>query len=298
MEQSYSWLWQFKAVNLKDMWEICHNLSEDMRKFLYVLSTEIGFTLTRKIMFNQEFLLWRCSRFPYREDVTNQWFDHSIRSGSEQEQQKKVRIMNVNQEGRDSFMRRIEDKTAELTPLNEHYEVFYHGTNHESAKNIMEYGIRLQCGREKLDFSDGEGFYVGVDFIEVRAWALEQYGAGDNAAVLVYNVDTNQMREQINGLDLRSNKTEWQRVVREYRGSQFAEPHKPSTSRGRVKNRSSDARYRKELKQYDFIEGPMTVRRKRKYYDYAIDNESYQLCVRTSKGATLFNQNLHSVVFF
>ena len=104
------------------------------------------------------------------------------------------------------------------------------------------------------------------------------------------------MREQINGLDLRSNKTEWQRVIREYRGSQFVEPHKPSISRGRVKNRSSNAKYRKELKQYDFFEGPMTVRRKGKYY--AMDNELYQFCVRSRRGVKLFNQNLHSVVFF
>lgn len=296
MEQSYSWLWQFKAVNLKDMWEICYSLSEDIGKFLYVLSTKIGFILTSKIIFNQEFLQWKCTRFPYREDVTNQWFDHSIPSGSEQEQLKKVRIWNVDPKERDSFMESIKDKTAKLPLSNEQYTLFYHGTNHESAENIMEDGIRLKYGGKELDFSDGEGFYVSDRFIDVHDWALQRYGAEDNAAVLVYYVDTNQMREQFKDLDLRSNEIEWKRVVKEYRGSQLA-IDKPSTSKGRGKNRKSDPKYRKDLKEYDFIEGPMTAYRKRKYY-LTYDKSSYQLCVRSSKGVTLFNQNLHSVVFF
>ena len=35
---------------------------------------------------------------------------------------------------------------------------FFHGTNHESALNILQEGIDITRGGQRLDFSDGEDF--------------------------------------------------------------------------------------------------------------------------------------------
>ena len=40
------------------------------------------------------------------------------------------------------------------------YMVLFHGTDHQSAANILNRGIHLPAGRQKRDFSSGKGFYV------------------------------------------------------------------------------------------------------------------------------------------
>ena len=44
-------------------------------------------------------------------------------------------------------------------PMNE-VKYWFHGTDHDSAKNIVTKGIDIERGRPGLDFSDSNGFYL------------------------------------------------------------------------------------------------------------------------------------------
>lgn len=199
---------------------------------------------------------------------------------------KMVTTIRIDNQGREAFKRSVVDKTVDLPTSNDHFQVFYHGTNHASAENITECGIKLEGkSRRGLDFSDGNGFYVGDNFIDSLDQASLTDGYGE--AVIVYRVDARQLWEEMNGLDLRNNLEEWRRVVTEYRKSNLAR-------RGR--GESPDYDYRRKLAKFDFITGPWSKLRDRRYEP--IETNSHQLCVRSGRCAELFRQSLHSVVFF
>ena len=100
-------------------------------------------------------------------------------------QRRKINVINVDRDGKmrkcyttqdeySNFPRTLEDL--------EDYEVFYHGTSHQSAVGIMN-KIDLAHGKVERDFSGGDGFYLGKNFDE----ALETNWARNrppNSAVL------------------------------------------------------------------------------------------------------------------
>jgi len=66
---------------------------------------------------------------------------------------------------------------------------WFHGTDHESAKNIIQ-GIKLKS-RRSADFSsdsDG-GFYIGTSYSFAQKWATKKFPK--SPAVLVFEVDQN-----------------------------------------------------------------------------------------------------------
>lgn len=227
------------------------------------------------------------SGFPYQESKINEWFVQQFRSEDGQEQ-KVVNVINVNQEGRRTNSYRTQGQADNFPNclLADEYEVFFHGSNHESVQGIVEHGIDLSMGKEAQDFSDGDGYYVGKSFEEAFDWARSHTSRGEGQAVVIYRVHKTQLRGQNNdnGLDLRQDKREWLRVVTEYR--RYPRGRKP------------DKRLRKDIKkQYGFIEGPRaSVSRRNPSPTEDID--TYQLCVRSDNCAQLFNNSLHSVVFF
>ena len=225
--------------------------------------------------------------FPYQGSKTNEWFVQEFRS-EDQKEQKLVNVINVNQEGRRMNSYRTQGQ-AENFPdclLADNYEVFFHGTNHRSAQDIIERGIDLTKGKEAQDFSDGDGYYVGASFDEAFGWARSNTSHGEGQAVLIYRVHKEQLRGENNdnGLNLREDKQEWLQVVREYR-------HYPP-------DKKPNRKLRKDFKKrYGFIEGPRaSVSRRNPSPSEDID--TYQLCVRNDNCAQLFNNSLHSAVFF
>lgn len=236
------------------------------------------------------------SRFPYQEKTINTWFRQKFRSEDGQEQ-KAVNVMNVDLEGVKTKIYRTQGQAKNFPDSlsNVQFEVFCHGTNHESAQNIIDRGIDLnkeRKGRRKAqDFSDGDGYYVSNSFDDALEWAYDNTCPGEGQAVLVYRVNKKELRGENNdnGLDLRDNKEkEWLEVVREYR--------RPYLSDRRRRSRPNN-RLRKECKQLYFIEGPITSGSNNPpSTDY--NNDSHQLCVRNEICAQLFNISLHSVVFF
>ena len=173
-----------------------------------------------------------------------------------------------------------------MSPENDKFEIFVHGTDHKSAKNIIEEGIRLSEGEDAQDFSDGEGFYLGNNFDEALEWAGHKHMDGE--AVLIYEVDMEHLRgdNNENGLDLSNNKRKWLQVVSEYRLSGLGRNEKPPSKA-----------LRKELEQYNFIEGPMASVSKKNPRPRQKDG-NYQLCIRNTACAALFDRCLSYVIFF
>ena len=229
-------------------------------------------------------------RFPYQPKTVNKWFSvPAVGDG----RGRKINVINVDRDGKTgkcyttqneyrNFPRSLEDL--------EDYEVFYHGTSHQSALGIMN-NIDLVQGKPGRDFSSGDGFYLGKNFDEALKtnWARNR---PLNLAVLVYLVPRDELRnqEQLRSTNLEDNIEEWKRIVRLFRTEQDSRK-----SRAQSKNDRSSI---KDIKtNYDFVEGPMASRKQNFRHPEPIQ-DSYQLCVRSERCAALFDRSLHSVVFF
>ena len=225
--------------------------------------------------------------FPYREETVNHWF---LLVEDPQQRDQKVKIMNVNTVGREGKCYTTEEEAENGfsdSLENDGFELFFHGTEHRSAQDIIEGGIDLKKGGKVKDFSHGDGFYLGKSFDEAFEWPKKRYKKAaifepTRSAVLVFRVAKNELRgnNNENGLDLRDlsnpvKKKEWENVVQHYRHLPEA-PHDFKID-----------------KRYHFIEGPMASPP-----TYRPINNSYQLCVRKQNCVELFNRSLHSVVFF
>lgn len=236
-----------------------------------------------------------CSRFPYHGDRINVWFVQ--RFGCDGQEQR-VDVINVDREGIRSNIYHTKGRVNNFpnSLSDDQFDVFFHGTNHEFAKDIIEGGIDLSITRKGVlkDFSDDNGYYVCNSFEDAFDWARRNFGPREGQAVLIYRVDKRQLRGEnnANGLDLRDNETEWLRVVREYRKSGC------SGTRNRGSRPHIDKRLRKELSNKYFIEGPITSDPQRNPSSVDFNSGTYQLCVRNDICAQLFNNSIHSVVFF
>ena len=248
------------------------------------LFSHLTFTFSKFVLRYSASIFTNCSRFPYQEETVNEWFTVSTEGV---QPDKAVRIMNVDKDGQakkcytaqnpiDNFPVSLED---------DDFEMFCHGTSHDNAQDIIECGINLTKGKEKQDFSTGDGFYLGKSFHEAYKWTKTR--GHFTSAVLVFRVNKVELRgdDNDNGLDLRKpeRKKEWREVVSQFRSGR------------------PDKKFRKDLnRNYQFIEGPMaSLSSKNPRLDYPKQKDgTYQLCVRNEDCAELFDRSLHSVVFF
>ena len=222
--------------------------------------------------------------FPYNAETVNNWFP--LVEGNQRDQT--VRIMNVNTVGQRHKCYTTEEEAENGfsdSLENDGFELFFHGTEHRSAQDIIEGGIGLSKGSERKDFSHKDGFYIGKSFDKALEWSKRRYRRvrQSSSAVLVFRVAKNELRghNNENGLDLRdlrnpANKGEWENVVRQFRSGKACLDFIIGIN-----------------ERYQFIEGPMASTPSLKPI-----NDSYQLCVRKENCVQLFNRCLHSVVFF
>lgn len=248
------------------------------------LFSHLTFTFSKFVLRYCASIFTNCSRFPYKEETVNQWFTVST-DGVRRD--KEVHIMNVDKDGQTkkcyTAQNLIDNFPVSLEE--DDFEMFVHGTSHDSAQDIMECGINLTKGKGKQDFSTGDGFYLGRRFEEACKWTKTR--GHSTSAVLVFRVNKAELRgdDNDNGLDLTmpEKKKKWQEVVSQFRSG------KP------------DKKFRKDLnRDYQFIEGPMaSLSSKNQRLDYPKQKDgTYQLCVRNEDCAELFDRSLHSVVFF
>ena len=248
------------------------------------LFSHLTFTFSKYLLRYSASMFTNYSRFPYQEEVVNQWFTESA---EEVQRDNAVHIMNVDKEGQANKCYRAQNEIDNfpVSLEDDDFEMFCHGTSHDSAENIMEYGIDLAKGKENQDFSSGDGFYLGKSFDEAYKWTKTRQHS--TSAVLVFRVNRVKLRgdDNDNGLDLRQpeKKKEWQEIIYQFR-----------TGR-------PDKKFRKALdRNHQFIEGPMaSLSKKNPHLEHPKQKDgTYQLCIRNDDCAELFDRSLHSIVFF
>ena len=222
----------------------------------------------------------RHEKFPFSPFTRGEWqILHMKKVGGGANSDREVNVLNLErsrlkrtsypeQSGCRSFPRDLEDET---------HRVLFHGTDHESAENILFRGVQITQGRKNRDFSSGSGFYLTGDFQHAVEWA---FSCTRKPVVLVYRVERS-LLESFSGYSLvgKGKANEWADVVKQYRSG------KPSK------------KLRKMIRNYDFIEGPRS---------YSCDQTSpepmedtYQMCVVSSKFAEALDGSLlHSAVFY
>ena len=105
------------------------------------------------------FLNNNVSKFPYKETCVGEWFNVDVADSDECEDNVSVPVINTTteKEAAGNIQKKICDFEMKSTS-NE--KVYFHGTDHNSAQDILVNGISLSKGAQKCDFSDGDGFYV------------------------------------------------------------------------------------------------------------------------------------------
>ncbi|XP_044182964.1 uncharacterized protein LOC122963549 [Acropora millepora] len=224
-----------------------------------------------------------CGPFPRNDSIVYQWFDHPNSGGT----RNPVKAINVKKEGGtpwngNNLFNTV--KLSELKLLDDMFEIFYHGTSHDSAEDIIANGIQLTKGGKGMDFSSANGFYVSKDLCLARERAARLNGENDSA-VLVFQVRKVELRgdSNDNGLDLTGidRKGEWKELVKYFLSD------------------GQSRKFDKSIKEYDFIEGPMVAKGRDDFTGFPKPkNNSYQLCVRRENCVSLFNRSLCAVVYF
>lgn len=250
------------------------------------LVSYIKFSISKCVLNYSASIFINYNRSPYEENTLNEWFDLTPEEDWP-ERGEAVKAINVDKNGLAQKCYRTQNQDGDSFPdslEDDEFEVFFHGTSHESAQDIIEGEIDLRRGAQKQDFSDGDGFYLSKQFDEALRRAQHRR---TSSAVLVFRIKKTELRGDNNdkGYNLQhpDMKKEWQDVVRKFR------------------NGMVDSKSRKEMnRQYQFIEGPMASISGKNSASVSYPrqkDDSYQLCVRTESCAKLFDRGLHSVVF-
>lgn len=269
VEQSFSYQSLFEVVRQEDFWALIENAALDLQRLIYVTSKDLHRRFERLVFLSW---LWQCNRFPYNEQITNKWFLKNI-PGKPGQQVINTLNVSLNEEERKHWQRwqNIVEERAGLPNFDG--TPFFHGTNHESALNILQEGIDITRGGQRLDFSDGEGFYITNNFsesIQYAEFARSQGSANHanlGAAVVIYNVNEEELNQKFRGLNLYSDLNFWRKVVKEYR----------QIGKGKI-----DRDFREELEAYSFIEGPLSGGFTNGEFQQDSSNRG-QLCIKSIK---------------
>ena len=219
--------------------------------------------------------------FPFQSNLTNSWFQMPSIADEERESEVDpchVNIMNLmTKESHAS--RDIHTLLSDSLPQNEQSILLYHGTDHFSAADILVRGIDLCAGRQKRDFSCGSGFYLTNSLDHALDWANS---TTTKPAILVFKVKWGDL-DDARKLNLYEKEERWREIVSSFRSGQRT------------------AKTRKSLSSFDLIEGPMAKVTRRETSDELVFEpkpSSYQMCLISDDFAEVFQQTIHSVVFF
>ena len=221
-------------------------------------------------------------RFPLQSNLTNSWFQLPRNIDVEEEvanQVWQVNILNlVTEESLVSGTTR--SKLSDLISLKDGKNVIlFHGTDHQSACDILFRGIDLCQGRQKRDFSCGSGFYLTDNSEEALNWAKNTTA---KPALLVFKVNRQEYLDHAEKLNLFENEQRWIEIVSSFRSEK------------------KTAKTRKSLRAYDLIEGPVARKRRNEVSDETVYDpkpSSYQMCLNSDDFADTFRKTLHSIIF-
>jgi len=169
--------------------------------------------------------------------------------------------------------------------------LWFHGTDHESAMNIIKNGIDLLKGKTGGDFSDGGGFYLTSDYRFAHKWP-QQMMKKPNSAVIVFEVKSDIFSSR-KGLQFHEANEDWKNTVGFFRNGK---DHKW------VNNSSSKA---KSLKRQSYILGPISrdgsEKRRQNWCPQARIPQIFELCLKDDLLAEDFydsGNNIKQAIFF
>ena len=196
-----------------------------------------------KNLFNYDIFLNNCvSRFPYKENYLNAWFRTLVqRDGGKGGRSEQAEISAINTTTIEEAKAHIEEKTTEFRSSNPNGQLYFHGTDHKSAKDILENGIKLREGEGQCDFSHKKGFYVTNDF----GYALDYVHTKVKAsAVIIFNISDDYLRS-LRCLDLIGpmKRRDWESVTKFFRHGD---------------NRRLDQRLYNQIENCQYIIGPIS----------------------------------------
>ena len=215
-------------------------------------------------------------KFPFKSDSVNTWFQQSseIDSG----ECIHVEIMNL-LTSENTACSKLLDRERKLEQ--EQHVVLFHGTDHESAKEILVRGIDLKAGRQRRDFSCGFGFYLTKNCIDAVNWARSTTA---KPAVLMFHVKRRCLNKSQIFLETSDDDmTKWHEIVSSFRSDKLTAD---------IQNLSTD---------FDSIEGPASIITGRTEKDELIIEpkpSSHQICLFSDDIADKFHKSLHSILFF
>ena len=194
-----------------------------------------------------------------------------------------VIIANVVTEKSESSMK-TQSMLTKLELYGEQQVVLFHGTDHESACDIMNgRGIHLEAGRKKRDFSSGAGFYLTKNLDDALSWACS---TTVKPAILVFRVELDFL-DKASKLNLNEGDglTEWRKIVNFFRLDKG-----PRNIRSR-------------LSAFDLIEGKSAIATRSETTNgnvlmFEQNPSSYQMCLISEKFAEMFQKRLHSILFY
>ena len=223
----------------------------------------------------------RMSKFPFQSSITNKWVPLTNIPKEEMQsniQLSSVNIMNLVTKESDAYGLASTAVSA-LMPQDDRNIALYHGTDHQSARQILIRGIYLNAGRQKRDFSCGKGFYLTTEMEDAFNWAKQ---TTEKPAILIFAVDRTDL-SKTRKLNLYENEEKWREIVSSF------------------KTATRTAVTRESVNQYDLIEGPMARMIQDETCDELVFQPkplSYQICLISEVFAEEFEKTLHSIVFF
>ena len=213
------------------------------------------------------------SEFPFQSAKIKEWFEPLFSEGKMIEDSHVI-VMNLNNWiAAREIPRGIEEQSEDL----------YHGTDHESAVDILSgRGIHLPAGGQKRDFSSGKGFYLTKTFEDAFRWAKRKTV---KPAILVFRLKHSEFEnnENVRRLDLRSheNSQKWREIVALFRSGKRS------------------AKTREISENYDLIEGSVAeVSNASGHLEYKAIPLSYQMCLISRDSVKMFQKSLHSILFY
>ena len=221
------------------------------------------------------------SRFPLLGNHTNIWFQ--LPEQTNDEDNYNIPVCHVNilnlvtvQSLASSGIRSI---LGGLVTKDNQNTVLFHGTDHQSACDILFRGIDLCQGRQKRDFSCGSGFYLTDDSEKALNWAKNTTA---RPALLVFQVNRQEHLDNAKKLNLFENDKKWREIASSFRSGK------------------KTAKTRKSLCAYDLIEGPVGTMRRNDSTDeitFEPKPSSSQMCLISDDFAETFRKTLHSIIF-
>ena len=219
------------------------------------------------------------STFPFHGDKRNEWFEWY-----DDNDECPVNMVNLATKKPEAFSA-TRSQLAELQLEDQQHTVPYHGTDYESARDILTgRGIYLWEGRQKRDFSDGMGFYLTNSLDEALHWALSTTA---KPAMLVFRVNHSLINGKARRLALNSGDERWREIVASFRMNK------------------ETAKTKRAFSAFVVIEGPMgkVIREEGGSSNggelvFEPKPSSYQICLISEVFAKTFENTLLSILFY